>query len=118
MSAIGPDFIALQVRDLEVSASFYADHLGLTRAPVSPDHAIVFATLPIPFALREPLIDLDAVEHLGWGVAIWLKADDPQALHDAMASAEVRIVVDPFDGPFGRTFAFADPDGYTVTIHS
>lgn len=28
------------------------------------------------------------------------------------------IVTEPFDGPFGRTFAFADPDGYVVTLHS
>jgi predicted enzyme related to lactoylglutathione lyase len=27
-------------------------------------------------------------------------------------------VTEPFDGPFGRTFVFADPDGYAVTIHS
>ena len=23
----------------------------------------------------------------------------------------------PFDGPFGRTFTFPDPDGYAVTVH-
>ncbi|MFF2929024.1 VOC family protein, partial [Streptomyces sp. NPDC057927] len=23
----------------------------------------------------------------------------------------------PIDGPFGRTFTFADPDGYQVTLH-
>jgi predicted enzyme related to lactoylglutathione lyase len=27
------------------------------------------------------------------------------------------IVTPPFDGPFGRTFAFADPDGYVITVH-
>jgi len=118
MTVLGPDFIALQVRDLEASAAFYTEHLGLTRAPVSPDHAVVFATQPIPFALREPSVDLDAVEHLGWGVAIWLKANDPQDLHDALVLAGVRIVVKPFDSPFGRTFTFADADGYAVTIHS
>jgi len=26
-------------------------------------------------------------------------------------------VTAPFDGPFGRTFSFADPDGYVVTVH-
>jgi catechol 2,3-dioxygenase-like lactoylglutathione lyase family enzyme len=117
MTALGPDFIALQVRDLEASAAFYARHLGLVRAQVSPDHAVVFATEPIAFALREPLVDLDAVEHLGWGMAIWLKADDPQPLHDAMVLARVPILVAPFEGPFGLTFTFADPDGYAVTIH-
>jgi predicted enzyme related to lactoylglutathione lyase len=29
----------------------------------------------------------------------------------------VTIVTAPFDGPFGRTLAFADPDGYVVTVH-
>jgi predicted enzyme related to lactoylglutathione lyase len=117
LSAIGPDFIAIQVRDLEASAAFYSTYLGLTRAPVSPPHAVVFATEPIAFAVREPVVDLDAVERLGWGVALWLRAEDPQELHDKMAAAGVPIVTEPFDGPFGRTFAFADPDGYSVTIH-
>jgi predicted enzyme related to lactoylglutathione lyase len=117
MTALGPDFISLQVRDLEASATFYTEHLGLTRAPVSPPHAVVFATEPIAFAVREPLIDLDAVGQLGSGVALWLKADDPQQLHDGMVAAGVSILVEPFDGPFGRTFTFADPDGYAVTIH-
>ncbi len=27
------------------------------------------------------------------------------------------IVSPPADGPFGRTFTFADPDGYQVTLH-
>jgi catechol 2,3-dioxygenase-like lactoylglutathione lyase family enzyme len=117
MTALGPDFIALQVRDLEASAAFYTEHLGLTRAQVSPPHAVVFATEPIAFAVREPLVDLEAVEHLGWGVAVWLKAEDPQDLHDAMVLAGVPILVPPLDGPFGLTFTFADLDGYAVTIH-
>jgi hypothetical protein len=53
----------------------------------------------------------------GAGVALWLKADDAQALHDKLAAAGVRIVTDPADGPFGRQFAFADPEGYLITVH-
>jgi catechol 2,3-dioxygenase-like lactoylglutathione lyase family enzyme len=117
MTTLGPDFISLQVRDLASSAAFYTEHLGLTRAEFSPPHAVVFATEPIAFALRDPLVDLDAVEHLGWGVALWMKANDPQDLHDAMVRAGVPILVAPFEGPFGLTFTFADPDGYAVTIH-
>ena len=118
MRVIGPDFIALQVSNLEVAAAFYAEQLGLERAAQSPPGAVVFATTPIPFAVREPAIDLKAVERLGWGVALWLKAHEPQALHDRLVDAGVRIVTEPFDGPFGRTFVFADPDGYAITIHS
>jgi len=79
----------------------------------------VFDTTPIPFAVREPLpgVDLDAATPSpGVEVALWLHADDAQALHDSLA-ADVPIVTAPFDGPFGRTFTFTDPDGYAVTIH-
>lgn len=118
MNVIGPDFIALQVSDLEVSAAFYSERLGLERAAQSPPGAVVFATAPIPFAVREPAVDLKAVERLGWGVALWLKADDPQALHDGLVQTGVPIMTEPFDGPFGRTFVFADPDGYAITVHA
>ncbi len=60
MAITGPDFVALQVRDLEASARFYTEQLGLRRAPASPPGAVVFATEPIPFAVREPSVDLDA----------------------------------------------------------
>ena len=117
MKTIGPSFIALQVSDLETSARFYTQELGLDRAAQSPPGAVVFATTPIPFALRVPSVDLSEVEHLGWGVALWLKADDPSALHAKLAGSGVPIVTPPFEGPFGLTFAFGDPDGYIITIH-
>ena len=109
--------MALQVRDLESSARFYEGTLGLERMPsVSPD-AVVFATEPVPFAVRRPLVDLEAVEKLGWGVALWMRCDDAQALYESLKEAGVHISQEPFDGPFGRTFAFVDPDGYSVTMH-
>jgi predicted enzyme related to lactoylglutathione lyase len=62
-------------------------------------------------------VDLDAAGRPGAGVALWLKADDAQALHNKLAAAGVRIVSALADGPFGRQFAFADPEGYVVTVH-
>jgi predicted enzyme related to lactoylglutathione lyase len=120
VTVTGPDVIALQVRDLDSAAAFYEDRLGLRRAPVSPPHAIVFATTPVPFAVRDPLPggDLDAADRPGFGVALWLHASDPQALHDRLAAAGVPIVTPPYDGPSGRTFTFTDPDGYALTIHN
>jgi predicted enzyme related to lactoylglutathione lyase len=120
MTITGPDFVALQVRDLERSAAFYETRLGLRRAPASPPGAVVFATEPIPFAVRDPLpgLELEAVHpRPGAGIALWLHADDAQALHDELATAGVSIVAAPADGPFGRMFTFTDPDGYAVTIH-
>lgn len=120
MAVTGPDFIALQVRDVARAADFYSTRLGLRRAAHSPPGAAVFDTSPTAFAVREPApgLDLDAVvPQPGAGVALWLGCDDAQGLHDDLAAAGVSIAVAPFDGPFGRTFAFVDPDGYTVTIH-
>jgi predicted enzyme related to lactoylglutathione lyase len=120
MTVTGPDFIALQVRDLEKAAAFYETHLGLTRAPAAPPGAVVFATTPCAFAVRAPLpgVDLDAIApRPGAGVALWLHADDAQALHDSLAASGIVIAAPPADTPFGRTFTFTDPDGYAVTIH-
>lgn len=119
MAVIGPSFIALQVRDLERAAAFYEARIGLRRAPEAPPGAVVFATEPIPFAVREPApgVDLDAGP-VGLGVAPWFRADDAQALHDDLVDAGVTIVTPPFDSPFGRTFSFRDPDGYVITVHA
>jgi predicted enzyme related to lactoylglutathione lyase len=114
---LGPDFIALNVRDLDVAKRFYTEQLGMTVADRSPPDAVVFDTKPIPFALRRPVIDMDAVPHLGWGVALWLACDDADSLHDRLTAADVAIVAAPADGPFGRFFTFRDPDGYAITAH-
>lgn len=60
--------------------------------------------------------DLDAAP-LGFGVGVWLHAPTTQEVHDAMAADGVTITSTPIDGPFGRTFTFADPDGYQITLH-
>ena len=119
MPATGPDFLSLQVRDLDASQAFYEQYLGLERSPAGPPHAVVFTTTPIAFALRDvvPGTDLASVDQPGLGVALWLHATDAQAIHDTLAADGHRIVSAPIDGPFGRTFTVADPDGYHVTLH-
>jgi predicted enzyme related to lactoylglutathione lyase len=114
----GPSFLALQVTDVDRAAAFYEEKLGLVRAPQSPPGAVVFTTSPIAFAVREPLpgTDLDSGQP-GLGVALWLACDDAEGLHDRLAAGDVPILTPPFDGPFGRTFVFGDPEGYAVTIH-
>ena len=119
MPAIGPDFISLQTRDLDVSQAFYERYLGLVRSKAGPPHAVVFETRPIAFALRDivPGTDLASVVQPGIGIALWLLAADVQAIHDTLVADSHTIVSAPMDGPFGRTFTFADPDGYQITLH-
>lgn len=115
---LGPDFIALQVRSLETSAEFYVERLGLTRSAGGPPNAILFDTKPLPFALREPMVDLDATSKLGWGMVLWMACDDTDELHRELVEAGVPIIAPPSDGPFGRFFSFRDPDGYGITAHT
>jgi len=119
MPVTGPDFISLQVRDPSASQAFYMHYLGLVRSPAGPPHAVVFETTPIAFALRDiaPGTDLASVVQPGIGASIWLHATDVQEIHAALAADGHAIVSGPIDGPFGRTFTFADPDGYHVTLH-
>ncbi|MEU4350803.1 VOC family protein [Streptomyces sp. NPDC023838] len=119
VSVAGPDFIALQVRDVDTAAAFFETQLGLRRAPASPPGAVVFTTEPIAFAVREPLpgVDLDSVQRPGLGVALWFKTSDADALHDRLQAAGTPIVREPEDGPFGRMFTFLGPEGYAITAH-
>ncbi len=117
MPATGIDFTSLQVRDLDASQAFYERYLGLVRSPRPaarrglPDRADrVRAPRP------RTRTDLSAGQP-ALGVALWFHATDVQAIHDALVADGHTIVTPPFDGPFGRTFTFADPDGYPVTLH-
>ena len=119
MPVTGPDFISLQTRDLDASQKFYERYLGLVRSQSGPPHAVVFDTQPIAFALRDivPGTDLASAPQPGIGTAIWLHATDVQSIHDALVADGHTIFAAPIDGPFGRTFTFADPDGYQITLH-
>ena len=115
---IGPDFISLQVKDLEASKRFYTEHLGLSAAERSPPGAFLFDTTPVPFAIRNPIVDLSASTHLGWGMSVWLACDDADAFYEKLKADGVTIISALQDGPFGRFFSFRDPDGYAVTLHT
>ena len=115
---LGPDFISLQVRNLSVSRTFYTDMLGL---PVderfdAPDF-VLFDSNTIPFALSTATLNLDEAPQPGWGVTLWLDCDQVDELWAKLDAAGVTIIKSPYDGPFGRTFVFADPDEYRITAN-
>ena len=114
----GPDFVAIQVRDLDRSAAFYEDELGLSRAAQSPPGVVAFETSTIPFGIREPFpgTDLDSGP-IGLGVMVSFGADDARSLHDRLAGLGIPILTQPFETPFGWTFVFQDPDGYAIAVH-
>ena len=115
---LGPDFISLQVRDFPASRKFYTETLGLTVDPRfdTPDF-VLLDTNSIPFALTQAKVNLDEAPQPGWGVTLWLDCDRVNELHAKLEASGVTIITPPFDGPFGRTFVFADPDGYRITAN-
>ncbi|WNM25143.1 VOC family protein [Demequina capsici] len=116
----GPDFVSFQVRDLQASADFYEKHVGMRRLPAPNPHAEVFSAGGSTFAVRTllPGTDLDSLGQPGVGIAVWFHHEDPRRIHEALVALGTPIVQEPFEGPFGLTFSFRDPDGYVVTLHS
>lgn len=113
----GPDFIALQVKNLETAKQFYKNVVGLEPALQSPPDAVVFNTKPVAFALRKPLVKLEEVNILGHGVSLWFGVQHVTALLEQLKTNNVEIVRPLSESPFGKTFTFRDPDGYLITAH-
>jgi len=115
----GPGFIALLVHDVEAAANFYEQKVGLKRDPQAFPGAVAFLSSPIPFSVTQasPAVNLDGLPTPGLGIALWFKAAESQAVHDALVEAGVTILRAPPDGRFGRQFTFVDLDGYAITIY-
>jgi len=115
---LGPDFLSLQVRDFSTSRAFYTELLGLAvdERFDTPDF-VLFDTTTIPFALSQAKVNLDETPQPGLGITLWIDCDHVDELHTRMQAAGATIITPPFDGPFGRTFIFADPDGYRITAN-
>lgn len=115
---LGPDFISLQVRNFPASRAFYTEVLSL---PVderfdTPDF-VLFDTNSIPFAITQAKVNLDEAPQPGLGIALWIDCDNVNELHATLQAKGATIITPPYDGPFGRTLVFADPDGYRITVN-
>jgi len=115
---LGPDFISLQVRNFAASRTFYTEVLGL---PVderfnAPDF-VLFDTNSIPFAITQAKVNLDEASQPGLGIALWLDCDNVNDLHTTLQAKGATVITPPYDGPFGRTLVFTDPDGYRITAN-
>ena len=113
------DFVSLQVRDRARSRRFYTELLGFAPTPPANPAADVFADATgATFAVRDPLAPLPDDGPLGVGVGLWFAvAGSIDDQHARLCEAGVDVVRPPFDTPFGRSLAVADPDGYVVTLH-
>lgn len=113
-----PGFISFPVSDIERSATFYERYLGAIRDTFDfGPTAVAFVGWPT-FAInlsRGPAGPGAAAAESP--IQLWWRASDAEALYQRAKADDVPILVEPFDGPFGRTFTMADPDGYRVTVY-
>ena len=109
-------FVSLQVSDLEASRQFYTEVLGFQPLPQSPPDACLFATQSgALFALRKPLVDLQATTQLGWGVNLWFGVPELAAFLERL-EGKAPLIRGIQATPFGNTAIVADPDGYWLTL--
>jgi catechol 2,3-dioxygenase-like lactoylglutathione lyase family enzyme len=119
-------FVALKVRDLEASTRFYRDVIG-----VPLEHAYTEpAGMPDPdwlggyhseYSWRDgaylhlALFPASAGQETK-GARIGFFTTDLGSLEERARRAAVRALSDAGDEPWGRTIAYADPDGNVVTV--
>lgn len=117
MAAPNPYMFIIYVSDAPSSATFYSDLLGLT--PVFESPRFIAFELPggvqlavwsgadasgsAQFRTNELCLCLEEAEQIDEKCADW-------------TSRGVRIVTEPYDDVFGRTFVAADPDGNLIRV--
>jgi predicted enzyme related to lactoylglutathione lyase len=111
-----PGFISIAVTDAQRSAA-YEEYLGAVRDTFDfGPGAVSFVGWPT-FAVSSARPGQPGPTPETTSIQLWWRASDAQALYEKAVADGVPILVEPFDGPFGRTFAMADPDGYRITIY-
>ncbi|ACL16596.1 VOC family protein [Methanosphaerula palustris] len=113
------DFVSLQVRDISLSKKFYHDNLGFRVEDETRPDAVVFSTgMGAIFAIRKPLVDLNQVSQVGFGIGLWFYLPDVKDIFENAKETGIRIIQPPTMGPFGEMLILADPDGYVITLHT
>lgn len=109
----GIQTVVTYVRDVETSAAFYADILGLTR--VYENEGVIAFDTGGPRILLHPGLTDDADPAQGHDV--YWQVDDVDGVIEVVRAAGCEIIHEPTDEPWGeRDATFLDPDGYRINV--
>jgi predicted enzyme related to lactoylglutathione lyase len=110
-------FVALRVRDLQASARFYRDAIGIPLREAAGDDEETHDEYSwtdgayLHFALF-PAGSLGATQR----VELAFSVDDLDAAHARAVSANAKVESPPGDQSWGRTAGYRDPDGNLVGL--
>ncbi len=106
----GLTYAIVTTDDVPRARRFFTEQLGLS---TEDDYADEFSQ----FTTREGTtwaVMKTPMPHTRGDVMLYLQVDDADAAYRAWKERGVEMVTEPHDEPFGRTFAFHDPDGRTL----
>ena len=103
----GLTYAILTTRDMPRTRRFFVDQLGLGTEDEQGD---VFSQFTTRDGTLWAIMQAPPTAAPG-EVALYLRVDDVDAAYRTWKERRVETVSEPHDEPFGRTFAFRDPDG-------
>ena len=106
----GLTYAILTSRDVPRARRFFTEQLGLTTEEDQGDVFSQFTTREgTLWAIMQAPPDAPPA-----GYELYFRVDDADAAHRTWRERGVEMVTEPHDEPFGRTFAFRDPDGHVL----
>lgn len=103
----GLTYAIVTTDDVPRARRFFTEQLGLS---TEADHADEFSQFTTRDGTTWALWKTPELHKAG-DVMLYLQVDDPDAAYRTWQERGVEMVTEPHDEPFGRTFAFRDPDG-------
>ena len=108
------DFVMVNVSDMERSAAFYRDTLGLD-VPMNEDGPVwkEFDTPPVALALFRN----QNTSAPGTNALIALAVEDVAAALEELRGKGVKVVMEPVESPVCYQALIEDPDGNALILH-
>jgi predicted enzyme related to lactoylglutathione lyase len=106
----GLDYVVVTTGDVPRARRFFTEQLGLGTEDDMGDVFSQFTTREgTLWAIAQAAPDADPAN-----VKLYLRVDDLDAAYRTWKERGVETITEPHAEPFGRTFAFRDPDGHTL----
>ena len=110
----GLTYTIVTTDDVPRARRFFTEQLGLETEDDMGDEFSQFTTRDGSMwaVMKTP------AEASGNSIELYLKVDDTDAAYATWKARGVEMVTEPWDAPFGRTFAFKDADGRVLHAYT